>query len=334
MYMVLDLVMGGTVMDRILEVDHFTEAHAAAVTADVLRAVQYLHSMGVVHRDLKPENLLYVSKDPNSPDYHTIKVADFGLAKVINAASAHSMKTTCGTPGYVAPEIIEIAEAQKKSKGKDAKSKDKDAGYGPEVDLWSLGVILYIMQCGYPPFYSESTPELFRMIKTGKYSFPEEYWKGVSEEAKDLVSNMLVVDPKKRFTAEQCLEHAWIRTGGKPKLQKQSTLHKNHRAFHLIRKLPIFSNIDPACLQRITSVLKVVRFSKGECIIAAGEIGDSMYFISAGSVYVKVDGTVVDELSLGDFFGEIALTVSKQVLVITCRHLFHFARAHSNRSPA
>jgi serine/threonine protein kinase len=102
-YMVLDLITGGTVMDRIIAMDHFSEKDAAAVTADVLAAVQYLHSIGITHRDIKPENLLYASNDPNSPDYNTIKVADFGLAKFTSEQS--QMKTTCGTPGYVAPEV-------------------------------------------------------------------------------------------------------------------------------------------------------------------------------------------------------------------------------------
>jgi len=293
-YLVLDLITGGTVMDRIIAIDHFSEKDAAAVTADVLNAVQYLHSIGITHRDLKPENLLYASNDPKSPDYNTIKVADFGLSKFVSENS--QMKTTCGTPGYVAPEVLDPYLPFTN-------------GYGPEVDLWSLGVVLYIMLCVFPPFYDDSTAVLFKQIRKGEYAFPSPYWDGVSDEAKDLVAKVLVVDPGKRFTAQQCLDHPWITNAGEASAKK---LHSGHRAFLLIRKLPIFDNIDPACLQQVTAMLKVVKVEQGKHVIQAGEVGDCMYFINSGTVQVFVNGNEVDRLTTGDFFGEVALTVSKQ----------------------
>ena len=105
-YLVLELVTGGTVLDRIIAADHFTERDAAAVTSDVLHAVQYLHSLGIVHRDLKPENLLYASDDPRSPYFNTVKVADFGMSKLIDPGDAQSMHTMCGSPCFVAPEVL------------------------------------------------------------------------------------------------------------------------------------------------------------------------------------------------------------------------------------
>eukprot|EP00287_Rhodomonas_sp_CCMP768_P007765 CAMPEP_0196728014 /NCGR_PEP_ID=MMETSP1091-20130531/8843_1 /TAXON_ID=302021 /ORGANISM="Rhodomonas sp., Strain CCMP768" /LENGTH=503 /DNA_ID=CAMNT_0042070713 /DNA_START=119 /DNA_END=1630 /DNA_ORIENTATION=- len=293
-YLILDLITGGTVMDRIIAIDHFSEKDAAAVTADVLNAVHYLHNIGITHRDLKPENLLYASNDPNSPDYNTIKVADFGLAKFVSESSM--MKTTCGTPGYVAPEVLDPYLPFTN-------------GYGPEVDLWSLGVVLYIMLCGFPPFYDDSTAVLFKQIRKGEYTFPSPYWDEVSEGAKDIVSKVLVVDPSKRYTAQQCLDHAWISHAGEASAKK---LHSSHRAFLLIRKLSIFDNIDPSCLQEITQKLKVVRIEQGKPVIQAGEVGDCMYFINSGTVQVLVNGSEIDRLTTGDFFGEIALTVSKQ----------------------
>ena len=198
-------ITGGTVMDRIIAIDHFSEKDAAAVTADVLNAIYYLHNIGITHRDLKPENLLYASNDPNSPDYNTIKVADFGLAKFVSEASM--MKTTCGTPGYVAPEVLDPYLPFTN-------------GYGPEVDLWSFGVVLYIMLCGFPPFYDDSTAVLFKQIRKGEYTFPSPYWDDVSEGAKDIVSKVLVVDPSKRLTAQQCLEHPWIANAGDASAKK------------------------------------------------------------------------------------------------------------------
>jgi len=293
-YLIIDLITGGTVMDRIIAIDHFSEKDAAAVTADVLNAIHYLHNIGITHRDLKPENLLYASNDPNSPDYNTIKVADFGLAKFVSESSM--MKTTCGTPGYVAPEVLDPYLPFTN-------------GYGPEVDLWSLGVVLYIMLCGFPPFYDDSTAVLFKQIRKGEYTFPSPYWDEVSDGAKDIVSKVLVVDPSKRYTAQQCLDHAWISHAGEASAKK---LHSSHRAFLLIRKLSIFDNIDPACLQEVTQKLKVVRIEQGKPVIQAGEVGDCMYFINSGTVQVLVNGSEIDRLTTGDFFGEIALTVSKQ----------------------
>ena len=253
----------------------------------------------------------------SQPDYNTIKVADFGLSKFVSEQS--HMKTTCGTPGYVAPEVLDPYLPF-------------TSGYGPEVDLWSMGtqftyftskkvqiltesglplpgVVLYIMLCGFPPFYDDSTAVLFKQIRKGEFSFPSPYWDGVSDEAKDLVSKMLVVDSGKRYTAQQCLDHPWIAKAGEVTSKK---LHSGHRAFLLIRKLPIFDNIDPACLQQVTAMLKLVKVEQGQHVIQAGEVGDCMYFINAGTVQVFVNGNEVDRLTTGDFFGEVALTVSKQ----------------------
>mmetsp|Transcript_42723 Transcript_42723/g.134623 ORF Transcript_42723/g.134623 Transcript_42723/m.134623 type:complete len:382 (+) Transcript_42723:565-1710(+) len=256
-------------MDRVVEMTHFTEKDAATVTTHVLRALEHLHALGITHRDIKPENLLYKSNDPLSPDYNTVKLADFGLAKFVGVDE--TMKTTCGTPGYVAPEII------------DPKMPFGD-GYGPSVDIWSLGIVLYIMLCGFPPFLHESTAVLFQLIRKGEFDFPTPYWDAVSSDAMDLVSKMLVVDAKSRLNAEQCLDHPWISVSGP---EAGRTLHSSHHAFMLIRKLQIFDNVDPACMQAVCSCLKVKKFPKGASVIRAGEIGDSMYFINNGVVKVE-----------------------------------------------
>jgi len=200
MYIVLELVSGGELFDRIIAKGHYSEKDAAHLIHEVVCAIGYLHEVGVVHRDLKPENLLYASHDESDPNYDVIKVADFGLAKVITGGgtggggSDTSMTTTCGTPGYVAPEVLE----------------QNAGGYGPEVDCWSIGVILYILLCGFPPFYDESNAVLFQLIKKGQYTMPSPYWDDVSDGAKDLVKKLLTVDPKQRANIKQILAHPWI----------------------------------------------------------------------------------------------------------------------------
>lgn len=124
-----------------------------------------------------------------------MKLADFGLAQLIQPSEM--MHATCGTPSYVAPEVL---------------SKDSKKGYGREVDLWSIGVILYILLCGFPPFYDEDNSILFNAIRKGDYDFPSPYWDGVTEEAKDLVKKLLKVDPTERLTAQQTLNHPWLKS--------------------------------------------------------------------------------------------------------------------------
>jgi calcium/calmodulin-dependent protein kinase I len=141
---------------------------------------------GFVHRDLKPENILLAYPGEDSP----VKIADYGFAKP--EGGERLLETACGTPGYVAPEIL------------------KGGTYGKEVDIWSLGVITFILLCGYPPFHHENQTILFRLIKRGKFEFDSPYWDNVSEGAKDLIRRMLVIDPTKRIKAPAIMEHPWI----------------------------------------------------------------------------------------------------------------------------
>lgn len=190
-FMVMELMTGGELFERIYNKGRYTEPEAAAVIARVADALQYCHARGIVHRDLKLENLLLT----DSSESAEVKIADFGLAKLISQSQA--MATACGTPGYVAPEIL----SQK--------------GYTEKVDCWSLGVILYIMLCGFPPFYDENNAVLFQTIRAGDFGFPSPYWDDISEEAKDLVRKLLRVDPKDRLSAAEVLEHPWIQSAEK-----------------------------------------------------------------------------------------------------------------------
>jgi len=184
--LVMELAIGGELFDSIVSRGKYTEKDAARVVAQVASACAYLHAIGIVHRDLKPENLLLETKGSES----RIKMADFGLSKMMEATTV--LQTACGTPGYVAPEVL-LGE-----------------GYNQEVDVWSIGVITYILLCGFPPFYADSNAKLFEKIMAGSFSFPSPYWDKVSSEAKDLIRKMLVVDPSRRLTSKQVMEHPWI----------------------------------------------------------------------------------------------------------------------------
>ncbi|XP_059090696.1 calcium/calmodulin-dependent protein kinase type 1-like isoform X3 [Tigriopus californicus] len=188
-YLVMDLVTGGELFDRIVEKGSYTEKDAADLIKQVLDAVAYMHREGVVHRDLKPENLLYQCQDEDSK----IMISDFGLSKMEDSGI---MATACGTPGYVAPEVL----AQKP--------------YGKSVDVWSIGVISYILLCGYPPFYDENDANLFAQILKGEFEFDSPYWDDISEEAKEFIRQLMCVDVEKRLSCEEALKHAWI-TGAK-----------------------------------------------------------------------------------------------------------------------
>uniref|UniRef100_A0A8C6PIU5 Optineurin n=1 Tax=Nothobranchius furzeri TaxID=105023 RepID=A0A8C6PIU5_NOTFU len=186
LYLVMQLVSGGELFDRIVEKGFYTEKDASTLIRQVLDAVNYLHKMGIVHRDLKPENLLYF----NPQDESKIMISDFGLSKM--EGSGDVMSTACGTPGYVAPEVL----AQKP--------------YSKAVDCWSIGVIAYILLCGYPPFYDENDSKLFEQILKADYEFDAPYWDDISDSAKDFISCLMEKDPAKRFTCDQALRHPWI----------------------------------------------------------------------------------------------------------------------------
>ncbi|KAF4093609.1 hypothetical protein AMELA_G00004090 [Ameiurus melas] len=186
LYLVMQLVSGGELFDRIVEKGFYTEKDASKLIQQILDAVKYLHDMGIVHRDLKPENLLYYSMDEDSK----IMISDFGLSKIEGSGSV--MSTACGTPGYVAPEVL----AQKP--------------YSKAVDCWSIGVIAYILLCGYPPFYDENDAKLFEQILKADYEFDSPYWDDISDSAKDFIVHLMERDPNQRYTCEQALQHPWI----------------------------------------------------------------------------------------------------------------------------
>ncbi|XP_021018485.1 serine/threonine-protein kinase Chk2 isoform X1 [Mus caroli] len=189
-YIVLELMEGGELFDRVVGNKRLKEATCKLYFYQMLVAVQYLHENGIIHRDLKPENVLLSSQEEDC----LIKITDFGQSKILGETSL--MRTLCGTPTYLAPEVL---------------VSNGTAGYSRAVDCWSLGVILFICLSGYPPFSEHKTQvSLKDQITSGKYNFIPEVWTDVSEEALDLVKKLLVVDPKARLTTEEALNHPWL----------------------------------------------------------------------------------------------------------------------------
>lgn len=185
-YLVTEKMSGGELFDRIVQKSYYNEKEARDVCKILFEALRYCHSHKVAHRDLKPENLLLFSEHNDSD----IKIADFGFAK--KCFAPNSLTTQCGTPGYVAPEILE------------------GIPYDTKADMWSLGVIMYILLGGYPPFIEQNQRDLFRKIRKGQYEFHEEYWGQVSSDAKELISSLLTVSPLRRLSGSEALLNKWI----------------------------------------------------------------------------------------------------------------------------
>ncbi|XP_043555519.1 serine/threonine-protein kinase DCLK2 isoform X4 [Chiloscyllium plagiosum] len=178
---------GGDLFDAITSSTKYTERDASAMVYNLVSALKYLHSLNIVHRDIKPENLLVCEYADGTK---SLKLGDFGLATVVDGP----LYTVCGTPTYVAPEII------------------AESGYGLKVDIWAAGVITYILLCGFPPFRSENNvqEDLFDQILVGRLEFPSPYWDSITSSAKELISRMLQVNIEARFTAEKVLTHPWV----------------------------------------------------------------------------------------------------------------------------
>lgn len=186
-HIVMEYCSGGELLDRMIDKGGLSEQECSVIMEKAFSAVRYLHERGIVHRDIKPENFLFA----NSDDDAEIKLIDFGLSRRIDSLET-KLHTKSGTPLYVAPEVL---------KGE----------YDYRSDYWSLGVTMYIILCGNFPFEEQETSDLFAKIMAGKYTFAGEEWRSISKKAKDLISKLLTVDPKKRYTAQQALEHPWIK---------------------------------------------------------------------------------------------------------------------------
>jgi len=196
MVLVMELISGGELFYKIVESGNYSEKDAALIIRQVIEGVAHLHSEGICHRDLKPENLLCTvgpeEKDGKRYEPYRIVIADFGLSKSFDSGDA--LVTSCGTPEYVAPEVITA-----------------EGTYDNAVDMWSVGVITYVLLCGFSPFGGSGDASLlFERIIKAEYDFPDPEWTNISEQAKDFIKRLLVKDANERWTADQCRKHEWL----------------------------------------------------------------------------------------------------------------------------
>ena len=187
-YIINELCTGGELFDKIVDVKHFSESVACNIMRQILSAIAYCHEKGVIHRDLKPENILIESSEEKNKDFFNIKVIDFGTCEILKKKK---LTEQIGTSFYIAPEVLKN-------------------GYNEKCDLWSCGVILYILLCGSPPFYGKNEKEIFRKILDGNFTFRHKIWSKISTEAKNLVLKLLQVNPVKRISAQEALEDVWF----------------------------------------------------------------------------------------------------------------------------
>jgi calcium/calmodulin-dependent protein kinase I len=209
--LVMELVTGGELFYKIVEKGNYSEKDAANIIKQMITGVEYLHSKGIAHRDLKPENLLCAGEKEAGFEPFRVVIADFGLSKIFD--NENPLETSCGTPDYVAPEVITA-----------------EGTYDKSVDMWSAGVITYVLLCGFSPFLSSTQTGLFEKIIKVEYDFPNPEWANISQTAKDFIRHLLVKDPQERFTAQQCLQHPWLngRVGADDNLGEISNKMKDY----------------------------------------------------------------------------------------------------------
>ncbi|KAL3632467.1 Calcium-dependent protein kinase 14 [Castilleja foliolosa] len=212
-HLVMELCEGGELFDRIVSRGHYTERAAAAVTRTIVEVIQNCHKHGVMHRDLKPENFLFANMKETAP----LKAIDFGLSVFFKPGERFN--EIVGSPYYMAPEVLK-------------------RNYGPEIDVWSAGVILYILLCGFPPFWAETEQGVAQSIIRSIVNFRRDPWPKVSDRAKDLVKKMLNPDPKQRPTAQEVLDHPWLQNAkSAPNVSLGETVRARLKQFSMMNKL-------------------------------------------------------------------------------------------------
>ncbi|KAL0108176.1 hypothetical protein PUN28_015038 [Cardiocondyla obscurior] len=280
-YLVFDLVTGGELFEDIVAREFYSEADASHCIQQILESVHHCHHNGVVHRDLKPENLLLASKAKGA----AVKLADFGLAIEVQG-DAQAWYGFAGTPGYLSPEVL------------------KKEPYGKPVDIWACGVILYILLVGYPPFWDEDQHRLYGQIKAGSYDYPSPEWDTVTPEAKNLINQMLTVNPGKRITASEALKHPWI-------CQRERVASVVHRqeTVDCLKKFNARRKLKGAIL---TTMLATRNFSSRSIITKKGD-GSQVKESSDSSTTIEDDDVKAGSAGCGSNSGSSNISQNSQI---------------------
>jgi len=259
-YLVMELCVGGELFDKIIDAGHFSEVQAALIMQQMFRSLYYLHFQNITHRDLKPENFILATKDPIEKS--TLKLIDFGLAKKFKKGQV--LTTKAGTPYYVAPQVL-------------------NGKYDESADMWSLGVIMFVMLCGYPPFHGDNDQEVLDKVKQARFHFAPADWKDVSEDAKELIQKLLAFNPLDRHSAEQALNHVWVKNQA-PKA-KDVKLQQNFvdklRGFRSENKLKkaalhvIASSMDDKQIKALRETFQALD-ENGDGLLTAAELKEGL----------------------------------------------------------
>ncbi|CAI0541319.1 unnamed protein product [Linum tenue] len=290
-HLVMELCAGGELFDRIIAKGHYTERAAASLLRTIVQIVHTCHSMGVIHRDLKPENFLLLSKDESAP----LKATDFGLS--VFYKPGEQFKDIVGSAYYIAPEVLKRK-------------------YGPEADIWSIGVMLYILLCGVPPFWAESEHGIFNAILRGHIDFTSDPWPSISPPAKDLVRKMLNSDPKQRLTASQVLMHPWIQEDGEaPDIPLDNAVLgrlKQFKAMNKFKKVALRADADGNGTidydEFITATMHMNRMDREEHLYTAFQHFDkdnSGYITTEELQQALIEFGINDDKELKDILSEV-----------------------------
>lgn len=300
LHLVTELCTGGELFDRIIARGHYSEADAAVLVRKICDAVKHCHDRDICHRDLKPENFLFETRAEDAE----LKVIDFGLSRMDDGLSAGVMTTRVGTPYYIAPEVL-------------------GRHYDKSCDLWSIGVITYILLCGYPPFYGDTDPEIFASVRAGRYDFDSPEWTNVSNEAKDLITRLLLLDPSKRLTADEALRHPWL-SGFAP--STEITLNSN--IFSSLKRFTGNNKLKKAALAVIADQMtetEIVELKKqfmaidadGNGVITVAELADALRGMGHGMIEEEVTellkGIDIDGDGLVDYPEFLAATMKRNL---------------------
>jgi len=272
-YLIMELCEGGELFNRILEQGRFGEKESAVAMQHIFRGVHYMHSKRVTHRDLKPENFLLTSKQ--SVEHSQLKIIDFGLAHDFPEDGGF-LRTKAGSAYYVSPQVL-------------------SANYDHMADMWSLGVINYILLCGQAPFEGDTDPEIFTKVKTGEYHYDEENWGHISKDAKNLINGLLTFDPKQRTTADKALQSPWVsQLAPKAMAARKNSMLQNLRAFQTV------NNFKKAALQVVATEMNdgqiralretfLALDTNGDGLLSAEELRNGMTKIGVLDVPLDLD---------------------------------------------